>query len=338
MSMLSLTKGRPIAIIEGGQLNGKTIYLYDPSVKCCDNCSENCGKRGKFCCIKCAGTGGCLDNNKPQIAYDDIFDILDEDFIRKGSKKLSWNDISILKNAIKKKQPPNDPKLLQIYGAALKELDERSSNEFFLNDNGNVMVLPRCDKTERIYVAGPSDSGKSYWCKHYIEQWIKMFPKRKIFLFSDVEEDKELDSLPNMYRIIINKELVEKPLQSSDFPDGSLVLFDDIDSIQDKPVLKAVETLRDHLLRRGRHESLYIIVSNHLITDYKTTRVVLNEATSYVFFPRSGASHGIEYLLRRYCGLDTKQIYKVMHLNSRWVCVNKNAPMFITYSKGVYLL
>ena len=141
-----------------------------------------------------------------------------------------------------------------------------------------------------------------------------------------------------MHRIKINEELITHPLKSTDFPDGSLCLFDDTDSIIDPKILKAVESLRNHLIRRGRHEGLYILVSNHMLSDYTKTRIILNECNAITIFPKSGAANGIRYTLKKYCGLTEPQISKIMGLNSRWVTIYKNYPMYVVYDKGAYLL
>jgi hypothetical protein len=340
IKMLSLTRGLPIAKIIGGELDGKIVHIYDPDVKCCDKCSKKCGVKSKFCCSKCSGSGGCLNKNDdtPDIEYEDIFDILDEDFIRKGKKKMNWNDFGTIKNAIKHKREPVEPDMRGIYGSAVKELHDRSKKEFFIPDEGTLRVLPNANKTERIYVAGPTDSGKSHWSRKYIDEWVKLFPKMPVFLFSDVDDDVELDDIPKLHRIKINEELVTHPLKSTDFPTGSLCLFDDTDSIIDPKILKAIESLRNHLLRRGRHESLYVVVSNHMLSDYTKTRIILNECNAITIFPKSGAANGIMYTLKKYCGFNSKQISKLMALNSRWVTVYKNFPMYVVYEKGVYLL
>lgn len=50
--MLSLSKGRPIARIVGGGLDGELLYVDSGDHKCCNKCSKKCSKRK--CC------GGCL--------------------------------------------------------------------------------------------------------------------------------------------------------------------------------------------------------------------------------------------------------------------------------------
>jgi len=99
-----------------------------------------------------------------------------------------------------------------------------------------------------------------------------------------------------------------------------------------------VQTLRDSLLKRGRHEDISVVVTNHLLTNYKETRTILNEVNSITFFPKSGSSHGIQYMLKTYVGLAAKQIQRIFTLPSRWITVYKHYPMYVVYEKGIYLL
>jgi hypothetical protein len=338
--MLSFRRGLPIAIINGGKYNNKILHILDPNEKCCDQCTEECGKYGESCCEDCPGRGGCLKCNRqsePELEPEDPFEILGEDFVQ-GKRKRDKKRLEIIKKAILKEKEPEDRELGIVYGSAMKELKRKRETDFQILEEGEVQVLPNFEKSERLYVTGPSDSGKSYYIGKFIEQWKKVFKTGRIFIFSDVDEDKSLDRFSNVTRVIINKELMENPMRSEEFPEGCLVIFDDIDSIVDKKLLATVEGLRDHLLHRGRHERISVIVSNHLTTDYKRTKIVLNECTSVTVFPMSGATYGIEYMLRKYCGFDPKQIKRLMSLRSRWVTVKKNCPIHVIYNKGVYLL
>jgi len=305
---LSFEKGDPIAFIEGGKDNNKIIYLHDPSKKCCDKCSEKCGQRGRYCCEKCVGDGGCLTCGGN---LDDEID--DEEVINK-----------IKRRGIK----ANNPHKRNI----------KTGKEIIINDEGIIRILPNFDTSERSYTCGPSGSGKSYWISKYIEQWKRIFKREPIYIFSDVDKDELLDKYNNVRRVRLTEELINNPLDAKEFPEGSLIIFDDIDSIINKKLMKAIEDLRDHLLDRGRHEKLYVIVSNHLMTDHKRTRVCLNECSVINVFPRSGSAYGITYLLKHYCGLAPKQIKTLMNLQSRWVTVKKNYPLHVIHEKGVYLI
>lgn len=303
-------KGVPVAIIKGGKNNNKIIYIIDENNKNDDN--------------------NYLIDNNPLDNVDDVYNT--------NMKKMNRKQILNIKNALMKNNTTEDKAEYDIIINAQKLSKELSKKEFKIFDDGIIQPLPRFNKTERVYIAGQTECGKSYWCKMYLNQMVKVHPDKKIFLFSDVEEDPEIDEIKNLIRFKLDDDLAKKTsIDLSNF-DNSICLFDDIDSIQNKLVYKFVQNLRDCILRRGRHNAISTLITSHLLSNYGDTRIILNECNSIVLFCRSGSSYQIKYLLNKYIGLDKEQINKIMNLPSRWVKIQKNAPMYITYEKGIYLI
>ncbi len=203
---------------------------------------------------------------------------------------------------------------------------------------GKLMPVPNIDieKRDVLYVAGASGSGKSTYTSYYIEQFKKIFHDWPIFIFSNVEKDEVLDKLKPC-RIKLDEELVNDPIEAKELI-NSICVFDDIDTITNKSVNEAVRKLRDKLLETGRHESVYMICTSHQLMNYKHTRTLLNEATAVTFFPQSGSTYHIKRFLKEYCGLEEKQIRRILMLPSRWVTIGKLYPMYVLYEKGCYLL
>ena len=305
--MLSFTKGRPIAIIKGGKYDKKIVYISE-------------------------------DNNNDVIKNNPL-DMLEDIYKGSNKKKLTKNQMLKIKSAlIKDDNDELEESIYDIIGDVRKKSKEMSKKELKIYDNGIVQALPRFNKTERCYIAGQTECGKTYYCRKYLEQLRKVHPDKKIYVFSDVEEDPELDSLKNIVRFELDDELLEKePVKPETFAD-SICVFDDIDSIQNPKLLKYVQSLRDALLRRGRHEDISCIVTSHLLTNYKDTRILLNECNAITIFARSGSTYGIKYLLNKYVGLDKKQIQKIINLPSRWITIYKNYPQYVIYEKGIYIL
>ncbi len=201
-----------------------------------------------------------------------------------------------------------------------------------------LSLIPSISGSDRIFIAGPTGSGKTSIISQYVKDFVKLFPEKKVYLFSDVDKDPLLDTIPQIIRRKLDKDFLDNPIHTEEIK-NSLVIFDDIDSIQAPKILKAVQTLRDSVLRRGRHEDiLHVITTSHLLTDYKNTRVVLNEATHIILFPSSGANNSINYILKTYVGLSPKQIPKVKKLKSRWVCFRINFPQLIITENQVLFI
>lgn len=134
-------------------------------------------------------------------------------------------------------------------------------------------------------------------------------------------------------------EIKKKSRSSGDgtSPPPTLVIFDDIDTTRDKQVKKALYDLQQDLLETGRHNNVYVMITTHMLTNYKETRNILNECSAIVVFPNTNNKQ-IEYVLKTYVMLDKESIKKILNLPSRWVMIRKNMPRMVLYSKGVYLL
>jgi len=334
--MLSFKKGTPIAIINGGKYDQEIIHICNVDEVCCGACGPACrvAKRPEDrCCDDCNG-GQCLINNNP-------LDVLSEDYIRSHKKKLTREEMKILKNAFDDGYMDEDEKggeLEDIFNAAMRKVKRESEQEFKIWDQGIVQPLVNFNETFRYYIAGPTGSGKSYYIGMLLKTMRKVCRNKKIFVFSDVDEDPALDSVKRITRLKLDDSLLDKkPINPVKLRD-SVCVFDDIDSIQNKKLQDYVQKLRDSLLKRGRHENISVIVTAHLMSDYKNTRIIMNEAGAITFFPKSGATDGIKHVLKKYVGMTKTQIDKVFLLPSRWVTVFKNAPQYVMYDKGVYLL
>lgn len=203
--------------------------------------------------------------------------------------------------------------------------------------DGEIIPYPTLDTRQVVYTAGCSGSGKSYSAKKYAMMYNKCFPKNKIFLFSKVSNDISLKGIKNLIPIELNHELVEDEITIDELAD-SLCYFDDTDCIGDKDILKAVNQLKDSILETGRHANIHCVITSHLISDYKRTRTVLNEAHLLTVFPSSGSSHQIRSVLSKYFGLDKQDIDKLFKLNTRAVTIRKNFPQLVMSAHKVYLI
>jgi len=299
------SKGRPIAKIKGGIYHNKIIYLTDD------------------------------DDNK--MIYNRPLDMINERDIRNGKKKLSKYEMQEIKRALMYNEQAKEQDIRDIVNNLKNKSTSKSKKEFNLYD-GEIQPLPYFNKTERLYVCGPTESGKSYFTKEYLKNLRLVHPDARIIIFSDVDEDPGgLDELKNTIRVNLDDAPEKEAIDINKFND-SICVFDDIDSIQNKKIYKVVCDLRDAMLRRGRHNNISVICTSHLTTNYKETRIILNECSGIVIFPKSGSSSGLNYMLKKYCGLDKEQIKKIMNLPSRWVYIHNFYPKYICFSGGVFLL
>jgi hypothetical protein len=212
--------------------------------------------------------------------------------------------------------------------------------EFKCKPHQHIQPLPDVSKERTIlYVSGQSGSGKSFFCKNFAQHYKKLFPKREVFLFSALAEDKgSIDKVKDIKRVKIHEDgfLIE-PIDTHDFKD-SLVIFDDCEAIGDRKLRKKIWEIQNSILTTGRHSNTSCCVCTHTLTNGNETKLILNEAHGIVLFPNGLGGRSLKYCLEGYFGLEKDQIKKIKKLDSRWVCVLKTYPMCVLSEKECYIL
>lgn len=207
---------------------------------------------------------------------------------------------------------------------------------------GSLQPLLDTDERQVVFIAGPSGSGKTTVAVKLAKDFKKLHPKRDIYLFSRTkyEDDPAYAKLKPM-QVMLDQTLVDQPVDiETEVRKGSLLIFDDIGTINDENVRKAVNSLAMDIMEVGRKMHLTIIITSHLInmSDRKFSRTVHNELQTFTFFPKSGSLYQIRYNLKNYWGLSNKQIDEIANLPSRWVTMIKSYPVTVMYEHGVYIL
>lgn len=279
------------------------------------------------------------DDEKNEIQLDEKFNAKQ---IRKMKKNMSMDDIKILEQCLKGeiRCPQN---LKNIYNLLLDERKNISNTKLILK--GQFFCFPDLDvdlkkpfkKSNHIYVAGATGSGKSYWVAEYLKMVNKYQPKREIFIFSDVAYDEAFEKIKNTTRISLDETLLTDPIHPEELKD-SVCLFDDIDSIQHKKLKDVVYTLMNSIYRRGRHENITCISTTHNITDYTKSRTAINESSLIVLFCKSGSVNGQKYIMKKYCGFDNDVIKDILKVKSRSVQIHKSYPQYYAWKNGVKLI
>lgn len=224
----------------------------------------------------------------------------------------------------------------------LGKKNEIKNGIFTINDHSLLIPLPNAVRREIPYIAGPQGSGKSYYTADYLKEFKKIFPKKKIYLFSGIDEDINFKGIKGINKMDMEDQgLLDDPIDPKTELSNSLVIFDDIDRSADPQMSNYLHELRNDILKNGRDQSqkgkdIYCLSTNHQVTDSTKTRDLLNECTSITVFPSSGSRFGIERVLKHYMGFGKKEIDKIMDLGkkSRWVTIYKNYPQIIMHQKG----
>ena len=215
--------------------------------------------------------------------------------------------------------------------------DSESSTKIELDDEGLFELLPNPDPKRREvwYIAGQSGSGKSWIAKQLALFYHKLFPKRGIYLISKLEKDETLDALKFLKRIPIQSFVEDYP-RLEEFRE-TMCIFDDYDTLTGDAE-KVITKIIDDLAIMGRHECVTILALSHYLTNYKKTRLLLNEATHIVVYPLSTSYHALRYLLKNYIGVDEDDIKRHKKLGSRWLMYAKGFPQFMISQRDAELL
>lgn len=185
-------------------------------------------------------------------------------------------------------------------------------------------------------VTGPSGSGKSHWVRMYVRNYMRLYPKHSVFLISSLKEDSTLDAVANIKRIDVEKLLAAPPKDVKTWA-NSLVIIDDVEGL-DAAKANVVQQLQDMIASEGRHSGTCLIRASHLSTDYKRTRLLLQECHGFVLFPKAGAHSQYMYLLTKYGGLDKKIAAHLLSLPSRWMLIRHTQPRYVLTQNTVFLL
>ena len=198
-------------------------------------------------------------------------------------------------------------------------------------------LLPNTNPMHRdvTYIAGPSGCGKSTIAKTLTLNYLKLYPHRKVYLVSNLSKDETLDSIkPPLTRIDIDELIINPPVLEETEP--SLWIFDDFDSIEKKKLDQLMDFINTIAIQ-GRHSTTSLIYISHYLTNFKQTRLMLNESHYFVLYPQSSSVMGLKYLLQTYIGMDKKDI-KTLRQQGRWVCVHSQYPQFVISANNAYLL
>ena len=115
-------------------------------------------------------------------------------------------------------------------------------------------------------------------------------------------------------------------------------MFDDIDVLSNKKILKKTNDILNSILQTGRHFNVSCIYTSHASTAGHGTKIILCEAHVIIFFPSVAGGKMLKYLLDQYLGLSKAQIEKMKNIKSRWVAVVRKFPRAIVTQNEVSLL
>jgi len=304
------TKGaRPIARVKGGASDGEILYLHE----------------------------GDLTGRKPKRALNRTRYAKELKSLRPAEKTRAFvrMEEALSKDLDADSLIGEPAEVKALYTRILDDM--KSDKNIELDDEGTFELLPSPDpkKREVWYIAGQSGSGKSWIARQLADYYHRLFPDRGVYLVSKLTKDETLDALKFLKRIDIQSFIDDYP-ELDEFKD-CMVIWDDYDTLTgdaEKVVLKII----DDLAIMGRHTNTTMLCLSHFLTNYKKTRLLLNEATHIVVYPLSTSFHALRYLLKNYVGVDEEDLKRHRKLGSRWLMYSKGFPQYMISQKDAELL
>ena len=269
------------------------------------------------------------DNKKDPVKYVALI----ETEYKKSVPKIEFNQedyADLLKKYTDENEKQEILKLLEdkFYKSAGVPKSEKTNDKIELDD-GKFKLMPIFGKFQTYYLYGASGSGKSYVARDIAEGYHLQNPKNGVFLISKLSQDDTLDKAKFIQRINPESYKDEK-CDVVEFED-SLVIIDDYEGWEssDKVLYNIIISIINDIASMGRHYRINLVVCNHNHTNYRATRLLLNEATGIIIYPQSSGDSALKYLLQSYVGLTKQQIQEIKKAKSRWVFVHKHAPRYM---------
>ena len=250
-------------------------------------------------------------------------------------KKLGSDDLKILQKAYKDETEIEAPKLRNILKDGKQFVQD--SLKYYLSFDSSIDVLPKfTEDAYAVYLSGASGAGKSYLISQLVS---KHLPSRDsgVFYIGPFADDVSFKAIAK-HIIPVDLDQFEKSerrsIEIEDFPEGSVLIFDDIESL---PNSKQVEALRDRILSVFRHHKFKLYCVSHVGMSGNKTKKLLLECKYLVVYPSANYKQ-VENLLKVYMGLDKERCMLIKNQPSRWVLLSKAFPSYFVSQHSVGIL
>ena len=231
-------------------------------------------------------------------------------------------------------------------GSKIISLHETSKPEkarkMITSDKYDILPLPfvpRANMNIRYFLCGTSGSGKSTLASKILEEYARMYPKQKIYIFSAIDHDPAYDDnkvLKNkIQRIDIRENLSDIEVQ--DFS-NSFCVFDDCGSMNAQQH-KMLQKLKDMILSTGRHSCVDSCVIRQDLLGGKESKADHMQSHFLGYFPGVGNDEELHYTFDKKYHYGKQLIKdKLMGGSSRWCVLHKHVPRYLIQANKVELL
>lgn len=221
---------------------------------------------------------------------------------------------------------------------AKKELQTRMRD--FNIGSGTLELMINPYERQAWFIVGPAGAGKSTKAAELMKSYLKAKPQCPVYLLSKITNDKAFKGIPLTQEPLTEEFANQINSGMGETLTDCMVVFDDIDTVSNDKVRKALWKLRKDLLETGRHGSVYIVNTSHQFRAHEQTKAANKESTHVVMFP-DGESYSVTDYCKTYAGMTKEQIKRVMKLVTNphsWICLSRRSPKHVLHTHGGYFL
>lgn len=223
-------------------------------------------------------------------------------------------------------------------GENLREVQPSPGNEFMF-----APIKESC----HLFISGPTGSGKTRLACRYASVYLDMFPENSVIFISRLTDDPACLKLREMFNTPSNKRVANMtidddivtspPVFTDDVFSNALLIFDDLEGIQNEAVKLIMEQFLAQCLACIRHRDSSVISIQQLTFDREKSKLSLLESAYFVIFPHANVGVTMR-VLKEKCGLSKDSIDYIMGVKSVWVAIKKGYPMCAISKDAVRVL
>lgn len=205
--------------------------------------------------------------------------------------------------------------------------------------NDKFKYIPQLDR-EIIYITGPPKCGKTTVVNNYCKAAKSIYGKN-IYYFSAINDDDTLKNDIDIYnKIDINDDILNKDYSWDAFPD-SVCIFDDIENSRYPKAVQFIFDLINDIIRNGRHSGKYgttIIYTSQICKNGLKSKVILENATSYVVFPNVANECSLTKLFKEYAGISKRGLSYLRKTPNNWTLISIAVPRYVLTDNECFVL
>ena len=203
------------------------------------------------------------------------------------------------------------------------------------NDTIQLTPVDIAKQSTRIYVSGPSGVGKSVYVAKFLKEYNNRYPERKIYLFSEKNDDESFDDIKNL-EIVDLEDMKNEPYCCEDLS-MSCCVFDDFDSISDKNIKQNVVKTLNTVLCVGRSYSITVLTTTHKLKANQLSMMAINESNYFTIFTRANKKQNYDFIVDK-LGIDKKTAETIVNQRSRTVTIRNHYPQLYITDNEVHLI